>query len=694
MTKTKTTKRALFTSILSLLLCVSMLVGSTFAWFTDSATTGVNKIQAGKLDVSLVDAEGNSLEGQTLKFKKATGAEGETVLWEPGCTYELPAVYVKNNGNLWLKYELLITGIDGDAKLNDAIEWTILLDGQDVKTGTLAPDTTSGALTIKGHMKKDAGNEYQGLSIDGISITVLATQMTNEHDSNDDQYDANAKYFDVDENGNVTISDVHGLLGFAAVVNAGNSFAGKTVTLAADIDLAGYQWIPIGSGTAYFSGTFNGGSHTISNMTVYAAEDAGLFGELRGKIENLTVVNATVSGNHWAGVIAGHATDNCSAAINNCTVKDSTVTLAPEIVDGKYDNGDKAGAVMGYIAAKNPGVTNCVVENVSVKAYRDLGGVVGYADAPVTGNAVKNVTLTVDKTHNYKNYTTDAQYDANPIVGEKGASATVENNTVNGTEYVEEVTAGTVEELKELIANSQASGGSVIINLDKDFNADNKWVSFDMGAYNGVNDLTINGNGHTISNLNEPLVTGTFAGNGVVTIKNLTIDSANIVHDASFAVGAFLGSSDSSGGVVIENCKLTNSTVKNNGQIYSDSLGWHGGYAGGMVGYSSSVVTVTGSTITNCIIEGASSTGAVIGQFANPATVSNVTVTNTKLHSTDDGAWRVGVIVGTANVGTVTMTGITESGNTLTQVDKTAPDHSNLYGRSLGDGITLNGSAI
>ena len=52
------------------------------------------------------------------------------------------------------------------------------------------------------------------------------------------------------------------------------------------------------------------------------------------------------------------------------------------------------------------------------------------------------------------------------------------------------------------------------------------------------------------------------------------------------------------------------------------------------------------------------------------------------LSSTDDGEWRVGVVVGTANVGEMTISGITESGNTLTQTGKTAPDgQSNLYGR-------------
>ena len=191
-----TTKRSLLASVLALVMCVSMLVGTTFAWFTDTASTGVNKIQAGTLDIQLLDEDGNSLEGQTLGWKKAAGHENEEVLWEPGCTYELQPIVIKNAGNLALKYKIAISGIQGDAELNNAIEWTITNTSN---TTALDADHAlaagaSDTLTIKGHMKEDAGNEYQGLSIDGIAITVYATQYTSEYDSNNNTYDARAEY--------------------------------------------------------------------------------------------------------------------------------------------------------------------------------------------------------------------------------------------------------------------------------------------------------------------------------------------------------------------------------------------------------------------------------------------------------------------------------------------------------------------
>ena len=214
MTNRKSTKRALLGSVMAMVLCLAMLVGATFAWFTDTASTGVNKIQAGNLDVALemqnADGKWVSAEGKTLDFVKAADAKGEAILWEPGCTYELPALRIRNNGNLALKYKVAITGINGSAKLNEAIEWTI----GDVAMGAeqhLAAGE-SNAFTIKGHMKESAGNEYMNESIDGIAITVVATQDTVESDSFDKDYDADAEYpvvavGDVNTNGDTVLKD-------------------------------------------------------------------------------------------------------------------------------------------------------------------------------------------------------------------------------------------------------------------------------------------------------------------------------------------------------------------------------------------------------------------------------------------------------------------------------------------------------
>ena len=191
--KKNTTKRSLLASLLALVMCVTMLVGTTFAWFTDSASTSVSKIEAGKLDIQLLAEDGvTSLEGATLQWQKAAGAESEPVLWEPGCTYKLQPIIIKNAGSLALKYRIQITGIQGDAKLNEAIEWTVNGVSLDAEKPLLAGDFDT--LIIQGHMKNDAGNEYQGLTIDGIGITVYATQYTHENDSESNRYDKDAAY--------------------------------------------------------------------------------------------------------------------------------------------------------------------------------------------------------------------------------------------------------------------------------------------------------------------------------------------------------------------------------------------------------------------------------------------------------------------------------------------------------------------
>ena len=198
MNNTKTTKRALLSSVVAMLVCITMLIGTTFAWFTDTASTAVNKIQSGNLDVALeMSTDGTnweSAEGKILSFKKVAGHENEEVLWEPGCTYELPKLRVVNKGNLALKYKIQITGIQGDAKLNEVIDWTINNAAINLTEVNLPAGQTGDPFTIKGHMQESAGNEYQGLTIDGIGITVFATQDTVEKDSVDNTYDEDATY--------------------------------------------------------------------------------------------------------------------------------------------------------------------------------------------------------------------------------------------------------------------------------------------------------------------------------------------------------------------------------------------------------------------------------------------------------------------------------------------------------------------
>ncbi len=205
----KYSKRALLFSALAVVLCIAMLIGTTYAWFTDTASTAVNRIQSGSLKVGIIDMQGNSLEGKQLKWQAADGREQDEILWEPGCTYFLQPFQIQNQGNLALEYKITVNGISGDNKLLEALEFGFhyfspgfgdartldeLAEGGKLDNVSEYPGLCTAPIYIFAHMKEEAGNEYQGLSIDGIGITVVAKQHTYEKDSFDDQYDAKADY--------------------------------------------------------------------------------------------------------------------------------------------------------------------------------------------------------------------------------------------------------------------------------------------------------------------------------------------------------------------------------------------------------------------------------------------------------------------------------------------------------------------
>ena len=199
----KATKRALLTSVMALVMCVVMLVGTTFAWFTDTASTAVNKIQAGNLDVDIIGEDNVSLDGKTLSFKDVNNSTN--ILWEPGATFFTQGFKIVNKGNLALKYKVIVSGVKGDTGLLKAIDFAVVTNntvkdaaaalteaGDLLPNGASAPADANTYYYLRGHMKEEAGNEYKGMTLDGISITVVATQHTHENDSFNNQYDAKA----------------------------------------------------------------------------------------------------------------------------------------------------------------------------------------------------------------------------------------------------------------------------------------------------------------------------------------------------------------------------------------------------------------------------------------------------------------------------------------------------------------------
>ena len=194
-------KRSLFVSAIALTLTAALLIGTTFAWFTSTAQTSVSDIQAGKLEVQIVDANNANTKLDTLSWQKsADAAQNEAVLWEPNVTYKTQPFKVKSAGNLALKYKLALSSPTGDSVLLNNIEFSIVDENNtavsiDTFEGQLTnTENLSGTFVLQGHMKKEAKNDCQGKTLNNINITVTATQDTVEYDSNDNQYDKDAEY--------------------------------------------------------------------------------------------------------------------------------------------------------------------------------------------------------------------------------------------------------------------------------------------------------------------------------------------------------------------------------------------------------------------------------------------------------------------------------------------------------------------
>ncbi len=231
--KVKSTKRSLLVSAILLLVCVSMLVGSTFAWFTDNVSSKNNVIKSGNLDVALYYAATSA----DVAADKWTEVDASTDifgydLWEPG--YVKTAYFkVVNKGSLALKYQLSADVYSETSGVNKAGETFLLSDS--IKTAVVDADATREEIlamagsSLKGSIAIDAsaqalyplaeadvnkpnekvvglaiwmpttvGNEanHNGESIPAIEfgVNLLATQLTYEMDSFGKDYDTNAQY--------------------------------------------------------------------------------------------------------------------------------------------------------------------------------------------------------------------------------------------------------------------------------------------------------------------------------------------------------------------------------------------------------------------------------------------------------------------------------------------------------------------
>ena len=345
MNNKRATKRALLTSVMALVMCVVMLVGTTFAWFTDTASTGVNKIQAGNLDIEVK----YTLDGETWKDLDEATDIFQKGLWEPGHT-EVVALKFKNNGSLALKYSINMNIVDETVGINKSGQEYKLSDYLKVKTLSqeasqigdicigmafsarndglgytttanfkdatvldhdlfLAPGEVGNYLIMKVYMPETVGNEANAISTEkaasiNFGLNVVATQVPYEKDSFGNTYDKDATY---------------------PVIVSNQQQANDAITNAADkkvnISIASGQTITLDSGIAHEGDksrdvTFVGdGTQTVDVITNAVSAEGGQLNYQRGS--TFTFENMTIQAGEgdFDGVVCNELT------YKNCTIK-------------------------------------------------------------------------------------------------------------------------------------------------------------------------------------------------------------------------------------------------------------------------------------------------------------------------------------------------------------------------------------
>ena len=359
-----------------------------------------------------------------------------------------------------------------------------------------------------------------------------------------------------------------GLDWLAKTVNGRNSLSGKTVKLAADLDMTGIDYVPAGNTIASypstaFAGVFDGQGHTISNLSVashsgeYSA--AGLFGAITGTVKNVKLANVNISSHHYAGGVVGYISDNTDASVQNCSVEGGSIKSTAHLKDGSYDDGNQAGGIVGLCMAPAY-IDGCSVKNLTITAYRDLGAIVGCAEGSGTVKVTNctvgdNVLVVVDNSHNYKNYTTNEAHNAGNFVGRKATSVN-ETGSTGGAQivYPEKGAVATVNGTSYATlaaAVAAVTDRSTLMILEPQV-LSSPTASLQFGAGKSV---TVMGAGEG-SVIDASAKTSSVACSGDITFVNMTF-KFNQGSTEHYNIGLFNGG----GTHVYENCKFEGQTV-------------------------------------------------------------------------------------------------------------------------------------
>lgn len=385
MTK-KTTKRALVSSLVILALCFTMLLGTTFAWFTDSAASNGNIIKTGSLDVEMSWAEGTADPATATYADASTGAIFNYDLWEPGYAVARH-IKIENKGTLALKYKVQIIANGEVSKLADVIDVyyadpAVKVESRDaltdsMKIGTLTDvlagmETTAAGNLLAGashnitlvlKMNENAGNEYKNLSIGtDFSVQIQATQLAHEEDSFGPDYDEGAEAVivntaddfvaalanggDVALGANISVSDIVTISKDTVIYGNGNTLtsnAGRAINVdgTEPVKVTIKDLNIVGNGERAVNVINNAHEVTLENVNA-TADNYAVMVATSAAGAKVTVNNSNLSGLNVVNVAAPNAVVN----VNNC-----------DLVCNDNNSVESYGAISTYTTAANTVVT-------------------------------------------------------------------------------------------------------------------------------------------------------------------------------------------------------------------------------------------------------------------------------------------------------------------------------------------------
>lgn len=575
----KTTARALLASVMALLLCLATLLGTTYAWFTDSASTGTNTIKAGNLDIDVqyrLSSSGEysalispEYDANNILTNTPTVLFDEGSLWEPGHT-EVAYLKVTNKGTLHLKYQLIANVISETSGINvygDEFNLSdYLVSGyvlsqtdlsyanadeaqkaagsvqllKDYKTTNydLAPNVSE-YIAIVIYMPTTVGNEANyktgtnAPSID-LGVEVVAGQATSEEDSYGNAYDADAEWAEF----------LYEYLGTSKV------------------KVAEY----------------------VNASAAIVAEDENAANPSYVTTEETKLTNASES--VVATIPAGVVVDETAADVDNNNVM-FTLDIT-QLEAGKYDlpsvsEGEQVAQDDVY-AAYEISLSGVSEDNekpieVSFQTQKNLKNVVIYHD----GSKMEESNSGEDNTYTY---------DANTGIVTVTVSSFSPFVIVDGT-----VKAGSSEELAAAIAD----GGAVQLTED---------ISITQtGAYNSKPSLTVGKNTTTEIDLNNESIniSSVSGGNGILVDEGATATFSNGTITQNYSSGS------SYPVIKVSKSTLTldNMTVSNDGTTKGVTVS--AGSDGGVVYIKNSTIKGLNTTYSNALYVGSQSTMYVQG---------------------------------------------------------------------------------